>query len=28
VPFDKEESFVKAQISCAVREHRLVGQRG
>jgi len=28
VPLDKVEGFVKAQISCAVREHRDVRQRG
>jgi hypothetical protein len=28
VPLDKDEGFVKAQICCAVREHRLSLQRG
>ena len=28
VPLDKDEGFVKAQLSCAVREHRLSFQRG
>jgi len=28
VPLDKDEGFVKAQISCALREHRLSFQRG
>jgi len=28
VPLDKDEGFVKAQITWAVREHRLISQRG
>jgi hypothetical protein len=28
VPLDKEEGVVKAQKSCALREHRLSFQRG
>ena len=28
VPLDKDEGFVKAQITRAVREHRLISQRG
>ena len=28
VALDKDEGFVKAQIACALREHRLSRQRG
>jgi hypothetical protein len=28
VPLDKDEGFVKAQITCAVRLHRVNCQRG